>query len=39
MIPQQLILYPYSAGSDEKTPVAKDSFHWCRSSWCAKRNI
>jgi len=38
-ITQQLIWYPYSVESDEKTPMAKDLSHWCQSLWCAKRNI
>jgi len=38
-ITQQMIRHPYSAGSDERISVAKDSFHWCRGPWYAKRNI
>jgi len=36
-ITQQLIWYPYAVmGSDEMTPVAKDSLHWWQGSWYAK---
>jgi len=32
-------LISFLCGVYWKDPVAKDSFHWCRGSWRAKRNI